>query len=1600
MGGRSLSDPQDLTGHRAGEVRAAEYIQNADGASRIATGGFDGILIWDPSDRSFVVSNAGDVYRLAWHPTLKLLAAGTGTNVGLVNLSSDSQPPILTVSPQVTQVPAGTSSVTLTVSASDASPMRAVHVSVNGVETEYTASAGQKSASIQAPVTLVMGQNQIVVAVADIYANTSTTTLHVTRIDDLIGPLVGNVLASPGLASSGSVFTLTAGVRDESGVGSVIAVVKRPDQSTLSTVGMRDDGSNGDLAAGDLVFTGRWDSTGVPDGRYGVDIVASDLHAPPNASSAANAAVLEVKGAVLVVTPPEIDFGAVVVSETRELDFTLANTGGAAVTGNATAAPPFAVVQGGAFTIEPGGSALARVRFAPTSAGTAVGTASFTHAGGSVTRALRGVGEVAQGGTPEVTAIAPTGGSTTGGTVVTITGSGFATGATVTIGGVAATTPVVVNATTITATTPPHAAGLADVMVTNPDAQSATLVNGFSYVVEAQNPRPVLTGLVPDGVTAGTGALSLTVTGADFTRGSVVRWNGTSRATDYLSETQLTASIPASDVATAGAANVSVFTPPPGGGESSSRAFTIRGALQSWTRRAPIPVAQDFVVAEAIGGYIYAGLGALPGESKGYFHRYDPVTDSWVSLTQTPGDTYERTSASFGGRLFAFGGVEHGGPLAKVEVYDPATDQWASLPDMPSPHVAGAAATVNGVTYVLGGSYLFGAHASSTANDAYDFATNTWTQRQPMPRPRSEHTAASAGGKVYVFGGNGGSVENAPTPLEVDVYDPATDTWATAPPECTMRRVRVSPASIALANGHVLLIGGSNPSEGTLASVEEFDPVSCSWQERVPLSVARAALSAVVINGQVYAIAGHGQTYLDVVEAIGLTALTSSTGLTVTVVSPTSGPTTGGTVVTLTGAGFVTGATVTIGGMAATGVTVVNATTITATMSAHAAGAVDIVVTNPDSQTAMLPGGFTYVAPTTPVVTWANPASIVYGRALSSTQLNATANVAGTFVYTPASGTVLNVGTGQTLSVTFTPTDTASYTTAAKSVTIDVTKATPVVTWANPASIVSGTPLGDTQLNATANVAGTFVYSPPAGTVLGAGAGQTLSVTFTPTDAANYTTATKTVLIDVVAGPPTITSFTPASGPIGTVVTLTGTGFTGATAVTFNGVTAAHSMVSDTQITATVPAGTTTGPVRVTTPGGTATSAANFEVTNQRGTRTLPVCYVPEYALTVTVDVGPAPEVQVQALEEQPPAGWTLGAISDGGAWDSVNAKLKWGPFFDATARAITYVLTPPAEATGAVTFAGMVSFDGAEVPVGGTKTLGRCESHPADVNGDFRLVIGEVTGYGSAWKRGLTWAVPPVPIPIGYVTRAGYLWRMGETYQRDAGACPACWMPLTAVPLPLPDGPLLLDDIPTPHGGPWLAPEPDEGSSRADPWSPGPSVIANSVGGPPQPCPPPRETLWRDLGEARRAKSGWRQPDAGEAVIASAPASTARRTRGGVATRQLPATYAPKAPLAVTIEVTPHGDVQAWAVEEVVPAGWRVSDLSADEHWDEAASVVRSGPFFEEVPQTLRYTLTPPAGAIGPQECDSQLHVGVVRHRRSRRWDLRSVQAYGLTWL
>ena len=97
-----------------------------------------------------------------------------------------------------------------------------------------------------------------------------------------------------------------------------------------------------------------------------------------------------------------------------------------------------------------------------------------------------------------------------------------------------------------------------------------------------------------------------------------------------------------------------------------------------------------------------------------------------------------------------------------------------------------------------------------------------------------------------------------------------------------------------------------------------------------------------------------------------------------------------------------------------------------------------------------------------------------------------------------------------------------NYTAGTAAGTLVIVKATPSIDWTNPADIVYSTSLGSAQLNATANVSGSFVYSPNAGTILSAGNGQVLSMSFVPDDSTNHNSANANVLINVLKATPTI----------------------------------------------------------------------------------------------------------------------------------------------------------------------------------------------------------------------------------------------------------------------------------------------------------------------------------------------------------------------------------------------------------------------------------------------------------------------------------------------
>jgi hypothetical protein len=117
-------------------------------------------------------------------------------------------------------------------------------------------------------------------------------------------------------------------------------------------------------------------------------------------------------------------------------------------------------------------------------------------------------------------------------------------------------------------------------------------------------------------------------------------------------------------------------------------------------------------------------------------------------------------------------------------------------------------------------------------------------------------------------------------------------------------------------------------------------------------------------------------------------------------------------------------------------------------------------------------------------------------------------------------------------------------------------------------------------------------------TVAGLTSGDSYTFTVTATTfAPGPPSASSNAVTPTPGQPPTITSFSPKSGPVGTVVTIKGTNLSGATKVTFNGKAATITSDTATKIKVKVPSGATTGKIQVTTPGGKVKSTSNFTVT-------------------------------------------------------------------------------------------------------------------------------------------------------------------------------------------------------------------------------------------------------------------------------------------------------------------------------------------------------------------------------------------------------------------
>ena len=178
------------------------------------------------------------------------------------------------------------------------------------------------------------------------------------------------------------------------------------------------------------------------------------------------------------------------------------------------------------------------------------------------------------------------------------------------------------------------------------------------------------------------------------------------------------------------------------------------------------------------------------------------------------------------------------------------------------------------------------------------------------------------------------------------------------------------------------------------------------------------------------------------------------------------------------------------------------------------AGSYAVVATITDLNYTGAGGGTLVISPAAAAVTVGSP-TYAYDGSAKSAAVTVVPAVAYTVTYNGNAALPIAAGSYAVVATVTNPNYAGSATG-----TLTINKVTPAVAWAPPAPIILGTALGGTQLNATASVPGSFTYNPPAGTVLPAGVGQTLSVSFFPSDAVNYVSAGAAVTIDVTPPAP------------------------------------------------------------------------------------------------------------------------------------------------------------------------------------------------------------------------------------------------------------------------------------------------------------------------------------------------------------------------------------------------------------------------------------------------------------------------------------------------
>jgi N-acetylneuraminic acid mutarotase len=264
----------------------------------------------------------------------------------------------------------------------------------------------------------------------------------------------------------------------------------------------------------------------------------------------------------------------------------------------------------------------------------------------------------------------------------------------------------------------------------------------------------------------------------------------------------------------------------------------------TWTTRAPVPIAMNHINAAVVDGKIYL-LGGLvehnstpgrswqaPAVSEAWI--YDPATDIWTKLAATLPAGEERGSAAMGvfeKKIFLAGGMfdlqlygnSSQNSVSVVSVFDTETQSWMDVPaaakNLPAPRDHAGAAVVGNKMYVLGGRNhgMYRKRDTVYILDLCDLEAGWVTSAARMPTPRGGVSTGVVGTKIYTFGGEGDESVESGVFNEVEAYDVVTDSWSSAG---TMRVPRHG--TYAVSVGDRIYIPGGGILEGG-DPVSDFD---------------------------------------------------------------------------------------------------------------------------------------------------------------------------------------------------------------------------------------------------------------------------------------------------------------------------------------------------------------------------------------------------------------------------------------------------------------------------------------------------------------------------------------------------------------------------------------------------------------------------------------------------------------------------------------------------------------------------------------------------------------------------------------------------------